>query len=84
MPRWTKRVKIQPGTGIEGSLDDKYNWRKYGQKDILGAKYPRYQCYSSHVFVIDNYYDQLQQSYRLVFHVIGDTIDALIDMHKVV
>lgn len=50
MPRWTKRVKIQPGTGIEGSLDDKYNWRKYGQKDILGAKYPRgyYRCTHRH------------------------------------
>ncbi|XP_074367880.1 putative WRKY transcription factor 30 [Apium graveolens] len=50
MPRWTKRVKVQPGTGIEGSLDDKYNWRKYGQKDILGAKHPRgyYRCTHRH------------------------------------
>ncbi|KAL8493636.1 hypothetical protein ACS0TY_024716 [Phlomoides rotata] len=27
-------------------LDDGYTWRKYGQKDILGARYPRsyYRC----------------------------------------
>lgn len=46
LPRWTKHVQVTPGTGLEGSLDDRYSWRKYGQKDILGAKYPRgyYRC----------------------------------------
>ncbi|XP_059629096.1 probable WRKY transcription factor 30 [Cornus florida] len=46
MPRWTKQVQVCPGTGLEGPLDDGFNWRKYGQKDILGAKYPRgyYRC----------------------------------------
>lgn len=44
--RWTKQVQICPGTGLEGPLDDGFSWRKYGQKDILGAKYPRgyYRC----------------------------------------
>ncbi|KAF8008464.1 hypothetical protein BT93_K2207 [Corymbia citriodora subsp. variegata] len=43
---WTKRVRVAPGTGLEGPLDDGFSWRKYGQKDILGAKYPRgyYRC----------------------------------------
>ncbi|XP_010035220.2 LOW QUALITY PROTEIN: probable WRKY transcription factor 53 [Eucalyptus grandis] len=46
MQRWTKRVRVAPGTGLEGPLDDGFSWRKYGQKDILGAKYPRgyYRC----------------------------------------
>ncbi|GAA0174795.1 DNA-binding transcription factor [Lithospermum erythrorhizon] len=46
MPRWTKQVQVNPGSVSEGSLDDGHNWRKYGQKDILGAKYPRgyYRC----------------------------------------
>ncbi|KAK7338038.1 hypothetical protein VNO77_18635 [Canavalia gladiata] len=46
MPRWTEQVKICSTTGLEGSLDDGYSWRKYGQKDILGAKFPRgyYRC----------------------------------------
>ncbi|KAM7463715.1 hypothetical protein LguiA_031836 [Lonicera macranthoides] len=46
MPRWTQQVQICQGTGLEGPLDDGFNWRKYGQKDILGAKYPRgyYRC----------------------------------------
>lgn len=46
-PRWTKQVQVCPGTvGLEEPLDDGYSWRKYGQKDILGAKYPRgyYRC----------------------------------------
>ncbi|KAF7826161.1 putative WRKY transcription factor 53 [Senna tora] len=51
MPRWTEKVKICSGTtGLEGSLDDGYSWRKYGQKDILGAKFPRgyYRCTHRH------------------------------------
>ncbi|XP_030500507.2 probable WRKY transcription factor 53 isoform X2 [Cannabis sativa] len=44
--RWTKQVRVSPGMGLEGPLDDGFSWRKYGQKDILGAKYPRgyYRC----------------------------------------
>jgi hypothetical protein len=41
VPRWTEQVRVSPGVGLEGPLDDGYSWRKYGQKDILGAKYPR-------------------------------------------
>ncbi|PRQ58416.1 putative transcription factor WRKY family [Rosa chinensis] len=46
MPKRTEEVKVCSGTGQDGSLDDGYSWRKYGQKDILGAKYPRgyYRC----------------------------------------
>ncbi|KAI3904784.1 hypothetical protein MKX01_006894 [Papaver californicum] len=44
--RWTEKVRDCEQTGLEGPLDDGYSWRKYGQKDILGATYPRgyYRC----------------------------------------
>ncbi|KAA3459917.1 putative WRKY transcription factor 30 isoform X2 [Gossypium australe] len=42
LPRWTQQVRVSPGTAMEGNLDDGFSWRKYGQKDILGAKYPSY------------------------------------------
>ncbi|XP_061349861.1 probable WRKY transcription factor 53 [Gastrolobium bilobum] len=41
MPRWTEHVKVCSRTVLEGSQDDGYSWRKYGQKDILGSKFPR-------------------------------------------
>ncbi|CAN6444358.1 unnamed protein product [Victoria cruziana] len=46
LPRWTEQVCINGESGPEGLLDDGYSWRKYGQKDILGAKHPRgyYRC----------------------------------------
>ncbi|XP_010454702.1 PREDICTED: probable WRKY transcription factor 30 [Camelina sativa] len=41
MPKWTRKVIITPGAGIDRTLEDGFSWRKYGQKDILGAKFPR-------------------------------------------
>ncbi|KAI3914607.1 hypothetical protein MKW92_003131 [Papaver armeniacum] len=45
-PTWTEKVRVGSGAGIEGSSNDCYSWRKYGQKDIHGAKHPRsyYRC----------------------------------------
>ncbi|KAK4749723.1 hypothetical protein SAY87_027172 [Trapa incisa] len=44
--RWTKQIRLDHGADLEGSLEDGHSWRKYGQKDILGAKFPRgyYRC----------------------------------------
>ncbi|RZC84866.1 hypothetical protein C5167_047643 [Papaver somniferum] len=44
--RWTHQVRGCEQAGLQGPLDDGYGWRKYGQKEILGAKYPRayYKC----------------------------------------
>ncbi|XP_059642829.1 probable WRKY transcription factor 53 [Cornus florida] len=46
MPTWSEQVRICSENGLEGPNDDGYSWRKYGQKDILGANYPRsyYRC----------------------------------------
>ncbi|KAG8375086.1 hypothetical protein BUALT_Bualt10G0063600 [Buddleja alternifolia] len=50
-PTWTEQVRVNSGNGLEGPTDDRFSWRKYGQKDILGAKYPRsyYRCTYRHV-----------------------------------
>ncbi|KAF8012035.1 hypothetical protein BT93_I0229 [Corymbia citriodora subsp. variegata] len=46
MPRWTERVRVAPASNLDGPLDYGYSWRKFGQKDILGSRYPRgyYRC----------------------------------------
>ncbi|KAJ6797471.1 putative WRKY transcription factor 41 [Iris pallida] len=46
LPKWTSQVRLDSGPGVEGPIDDGYKWRKYGQKDILGAEHPRgyYRC----------------------------------------
>ncbi|KAI3859667.1 hypothetical protein MKX03_031181 [Papaver bracteatum] len=43
---WTQQVRACEQGGFEGPLEDGYGWRKYGQKKILGATYPRayYKC----------------------------------------
>jgi len=41
MARWSMKIKANGGTGLEVLPDDGYSWRKYGQKEILGAKHPR-------------------------------------------
>ncbi|CAN4075896.1 unnamed protein product [Withania somnifera] len=44
-------VRAECGDSFEGPIDDGHSWRKYGQKDILGAKYPRsyYRCTNRHM-----------------------------------
>ncbi|KAK7302441.1 hypothetical protein RJT34_13331 [Clitoria ternatea] len=40
MTKWMDQIRVSFDSGLEGAHEDGYNWRKYGQKDILGAKYP--------------------------------------------
>jgi hypothetical protein len=40
LPKWSTQVRVSTVQDVS-PLDDGLSWRKYGQKDILGAKYPR-------------------------------------------
>lgn len=40
--KWTQQVKVISQTGFDILPDDGYIWRKYGQKELLDSKYPRY------------------------------------------
>ncbi|KAI3792601.1 hypothetical protein L2E82_06484 [Cichorium intybus] len=48
---WEDEVRILTENELEGNTNDDYSWRKYGQKDILGAKFPRsyYKCSNNKV-----------------------------------
>jgi len=35
------QIRVSCDSSLEGPNEDGYNWRKYGQKDILGTKHPR-------------------------------------------
>ncbi|KAK7263904.1 hypothetical protein RJT34_31503 [Clitoria ternatea] len=43
MTKWMDQIRVSFDSGLEGAHEDGYNWRKYGQKDILSAKYPRHR-----------------------------------------
>jgi len=40
-PKWMDQIRVSCDSSLEGPNEDGYNWRKYGQKDILGTKHPR-------------------------------------------
>ncbi|KZV21888.1 hypothetical protein F511_05578 [Dorcoceras hygrometricum] len=46
-PKRSEQVRVCSRTGVE---NDGYNWRKYGQKNILGTRHPRayYRCTYRH------------------------------------
>ncbi|KAL5052874.1 hypothetical protein RYX36_033556 [Vicia faba] len=45
-PKCIDQIRVSCESGLEGPHEDGFNWRKYGQKDILSAKHPRsyYRC----------------------------------------
>ncbi|KAF0919548.1 hypothetical protein E2562_029774 [Oryza meyeriana var. granulata] len=49
LPKLSKQVRVCSVQDV-GPLDDGFSWRKYGQKDILAAKYPRayFRCTHRH------------------------------------
>ncbi|KAK8588058.1 hypothetical protein V6N13_087008 [Hibiscus sabdariffa] len=47
---WTEQTRVCSAKSLDNPLDDGYCWRKYGQKAILGANFPRgyYRCTHRH------------------------------------
>ncbi|CAA6672917.1 unnamed protein product [Spirodela intermedia] len=45
-PQWTQWIRVSSAAGVEAPAEDGFSWRKYGQKEILAAKFPRayYRC----------------------------------------
>jgi hypothetical protein len=41
MDKGKHQVRVRSAGGPDAPEDDGFSWRKYGQKDILGAKNPR-------------------------------------------
>ncbi|XP_038899647.1 probable WRKY transcription factor 53 [Benincasa hispida] len=50
MVKWSEQVKVSSDSAIDGPRCDGFSWRKYGQKDILGSKFPRGYFRCSHRF----------------------------------
>ncbi|KAG2642860.1 transcription factor WRKY19-like [Panicum virgatum] len=48
--RVKRQVRVSSAAGGDVPADDGHSWRKYGQKEILGAKHPRgyYRCTHRH------------------------------------
>ncbi|KAJ9539813.1 hypothetical protein OSB04_026319 [Centaurea solstitialis] len=58
-----KRRSMDPRTKVSDTIDDGYTWRKYGQKDILGSKFPR--CYYRCTYKIDHGCKALKQVQKI-------------------
>ena len=56
MAKWSELVKVPSVSAIGALPDDGFSWRKYGQKDILGSKFPRSLTFLSHyvLFSVSN------------------------------
>lgn len=60
LPTWRSQVKVGAESGFEAPLDDGYSWRKYGQKDILGAKYPRLVIVYIYIYIYILHYTHIK------------------------
>lgn len=51
LKRWSQQVTVS-SAGLPELYDDGFSWRNYGQKEILGEKYPRYVVHFHHINAI--------------------------------